>query len=247
MPKELVDFHNPYFDPLVREAHGFTNQQLGLQTSGIDQLTVIDESNIDAIKLALSKEGSIGGGFDIPSGDIVVFAEGDTLNPAGATAKLGSKLVHELTHSGTANLNQHNFYNEALAGMGEAKYLQWLAEKGRWQPPVDFILKRAGVELQLLGGFRYYEPAIVNGNSSQGLIAALGVGLGMHRNAVKVADVMAASSLRGENQFAIMHSSLDSLKPGLAKEVTTFPETTDGIIQATAAIQEVARGEGILK
>ena len=123
--------------------------------------------------------------------------------------------------------------------MGEAKYLQWLRLKDRWVPAADYVTHRAGVNFWLPGAFRYYKPspsAVKQGNSSQALVASIGVGLGMHKSGIKTADVMAASSLGGRDHIAIMKRALDSLAPGLATKVEGYPQNTDGIIQTTALV-----------
>lgn len=242
--------HNPFFDPHIEEAHNFTTTQLGLTVTSLENVSVIDPQHAQAVKEQLGIPPNEVGNFDIPTGRVVLFPKADNENPAGATIRTGSNAVHELVHSGTANPHEHLFYNEAAAGMGEAKYLQWLQAKGRWVPAADYVLNRAGVSLWLPGTFRYYNSspgAVKQGNSSQALVASIGVGLGMYKSGIKTADVMTASSLGGRGHIAIMKRALDSLEPGLATRVEDYPQNTDGIIQATALVQSIARKRGLIK
>ncbi len=242
MSRSFLPEHNPYFDPIVDEAHSFATSQLGLKVAGVEKVAVVDEAHADTVKRRLGMVTV--GRFNPGTGQIVVTAKGDTSNPNGAMARVGSQIVHELAHSGTANLSQHSFYNEAAAGIGEAKYLQWLEAQGRWMPAADLVLHRAGTALWVPGAFRYYNPGSNTdkpGNTSQALVASMGVALGLHNSGAKSADILRASSYGGTEHFRLMKRAVDSLQPGLAREVETFPQTTDGIIQATATIQEVAR------
>lgn len=238
--------HNPFFEPLIEEAHSFVTTQLGLVVTSLENITVIDPQHAPAVKRRLGIRPSEVGNFDIPTGRVVLFPNADPDNPAGATARAGSQAVHEIAHSGTANSDEHLFYNEAPAGMGEAKYLQWLQTQGRWVPAADHVLHRAGVSLWLPGTFRYYDT-VKQASSSQALVASIGVGLGMHNSGIKTADIMAVSSLGGRRHFALMRQALNSLEPGLATRVEGYPQSTDGIIQATAVIQSIARKQGLVK
>jgi hypothetical protein len=241
IPEQLKALHNPFFDEHVQRAHDFTANHLGLQTIPVEQVAIIGEKDHDHVRRLTGADESIAGGFNHQARGIVLFAKGDAANAEGATTRLESHIVHELTHSGTANLDEHTFFNEALAGMAENKYLEWLESQGRWKPAIDFTLRQAGVELFVPGSYRYYDrPSARGANSSQGLIASLGMEYGLRASGAKAADVMASSSYNGREQFKLMKNSLDTLKGGLAKEVESFPQTTDGIIQATATIQDVA-------
>jgi hypothetical protein len=182
---------------------------------------------------------NVGGGYHLPTGDIVAYASEDLDNPAGAKVKNSSLIVHELTHGGTLNKEHHLFYNEALAGLGESSYLQWLEKRGRWQQAGSFVINRAGVKLDLPGKFRYYEYASTEkSNTSQGLIAASGMELGLQSSGLETSQLFDASTLNGDKQFALMKDALDSIQPGLSQEVETFPQNTDGIIQASSVVHE---------
>lgn len=249
MPHNLHEFHNPAFDPHVVEAHSFTADNLGLNIADMQKVTIIDQSRESELRNKYELGKTQQGGFNPKTGEVLLIAQPDTDNPDGATVRLGAQAVHELTHSGTANLYEHSYFNEAIAGMGEAKYLQWLQEQGRWKPASDYIMEKAGVRIWLPGSFRYYDVPEYTGvaNTSQGLVASMGVGMGMHHDGTKVADIMRISKLGGTDQFTAMKRSIDSLQDGLSKEVESYPMSTEGIIQATAAIQDVARKRGIIK
>jgi hypothetical protein len=246
--RSFLPEHNPFFDPIVDEAHDFVTNELGLHPSGPEKVAVVNPAHVPLVRERL---GAIKmGGFNPDTGEIILIPQPDEASPKGATARLGSYMVHELVHSDTFTPGQHTFYTEAVAGIGEAKYLQWLQARGRWVPAADYVLHRAGATLLVPGAFRHYEPspgADKPANSSNGLIASIGVGLGMHNSGMKAADVMRVSSYHGTEHYDMMRQAVNSLRPGLAEEVEAYPQTTDGIIQATAAIQGVARARGLIK
>lgn len=242
----LPQYHDTTFDPLVNQAREFSAKKLGLQVGGPEKVAIVNERHAEAVKQQLGHLGmNVAGGFDPDSGNVLLAAVGDTQNPEGAFARLGSQLVHELSHGPTGNENQHPFFYEGIAGMAEANYLQWLQTKGRWNAAADFTLNRAGARVWVPGSFRYYDqgPNAAGANSSQGLIAASAINIGMLRTGMRSADVFAASTPGGTRQYDMMKHAVEAIRPGLASEVERYPRTTEGILQATAAVQKAAGPE----
>lgn len=237
--QEARKHHDPSFDDSVQRTHDFTVTHLGLHPVATDRIAVITGDDQKLVRQFTGAAPSYRGGFNKEANGIVLFPVADKANPTGATVRAESDMVHELTHSATDNQYHHIFFREALAGIGEAKFLEFIGKFGHWKPTIDFTLRRSGVELVVPGNFRYYDSSTAN--TSQGLIAGLGMAYGMRAAGTRVVDIMQGSSLNGERQYSMMKSGLNSLQKGLSKEVETFPETTDGIIQATAVIQDVAK------
>lgn len=236
--QQARQYHDPFFNEHVARAHDFATRQLGLQPATPERVVVVSGENQRRVRDITGAEPSHRGGFNQQSGGIVLFPQADSENPEGATVRAESDIVHELTHSATDNPYHHVFFREALAGMAEAKYLAYLGKHNRWRPALGFTLRRAGVELLLPGNFRYYDAP--DANTSQGLVAGLGVAYGMRASDMTVADIMNGSSYGGERQFTMMKGALNSLQKGLAKEVETLSQDTDGIVQATKIIHDAA-------
>lgn len=252
---EMKYSHDPQFTRLVEEAHRFTSEKLGLSIVPREYVGVLGTEEAEAWRGNILP-ASQGGGFDATTGKVVVLERSDPGRPKTSQATLGSHIVHELTHSGTYTEGEHAFYFEALAGIGEHKYLDWLRNNGRFEPAVSFLLQRAGVELVIPGTFRQVHATEsldlpmngpVGARSTQGLIAGLGVAHTLLASGIKSADILGASKINGTAQYEVMKNSTESLKPGLTKEIESLPQTTEGIIQATSMIQGEALKQGLFR
>ena len=240
---EVSKYHNSVFDEPRQQAHDFVTSELGLSPAPLDHIALIVPDQ--ALHLRTQYGQNWGGGYNSVSNTAVVIQEEDKDKPLTQAIKNGAANVHEITHSATINMNEHMFWNEALAGIGEYKYLDWLKLQGKYQPAAAFMLERAGVRLWVPDNWRYTHKAEAantaisgsNANTSQALLAALGVAHTLPKSGIKGTDILKVSTRGGSAQFDLMQKSVDSLKRGLAKEVETFPQTTDGIIQATSIIQ----------
>ena len=78
------------------------------------------------------------------------------------------------------------------------------------------------------------------------MIAAIGIVVSQQVSRIGVSKIMEAARPGGSAHYDLLKDSLNALRPGLAKEVANYPDTTDGIIQATAAIQDEGRRQGII-
>jgi hypothetical protein len=241
--------HNPQYDLLRQVGYDFVTKDLGLNPGPIDNIAII--TPLQALHMRAQHGETWGGGYN-PEGNnaVVVHDINEPDRPITGKTMLAARVVHEATHMATANVDEHPFYNEALPGIAEYKYLDRLRLSNRYTPATDYYLERAGVSLWIPNNWRYlHEPESKGteksgtvGKTSQGLIAALGIAYTLQKSGITSSDILAASTPRGIAQFTLMKSSLNSLKLGLSREVEGFDGTTDGIIQATSVIAiEVAK------
>jgi hypothetical protein len=248
---KIYDFHYQRFDTHRQKAHEFARDNLGLtHIIGLGRLAIIHEADAPGVAAQLNRPLWGRGEYDPRTMVAVVTAEPDVNNPVGASQALVSGAVHEYVHSGTFDkeeTGEHTFWLEGLAGMGEALYLQDLTAKGTRAAAGDGVLRRAGVELWIPGSFRYYDNHDTRtANSSQGLMAASAFAAARLQSGIGARDVLAASAPTDRTHVKLMKTSFDRMKPGLSKEIETFPQTTEGIIQATAAVHDEARKQRIL-
>lgn len=250
---DVAKYHNSQFDPIRSEAYDFTTRQLGLDTAPLDNIALIAPEQ--AIDLRNYHGETWGGGYNPDNNTAVIIQNPYYTGPSTTRTYNGAATVHEITHTGTGNVDEHRFYNEALSGVAEYKYMEWLRNDGVYRPAVDFTLKRAGVEIWVPRNMRYLDARDASGvptsgpaqgHTSQGLIAALGVAHTMPVGGLTSNQLFDVSQRNGSQQFRAMKQSLDALKPGLAREIESLPETTDGAIRATAIIQAEARKKGLL-
>lgn len=250
-PQSILPYHDSRFDFVRTRAHQFALGSLGLKHAiGPERVAIIHEDNKAAVAQKLGIAQWPGAGYEPYLKEAVVTAIPDEDNPTGTTQSLVSKTIHEITHSATADvdeLDEHTFWREALAGMGEAAYLQDLQRQQKRQAVSDFVIKRAGVDLWVPGAFRYYDSSTAPGaNSSQALVAASGFAVTQKVSGMKASTVLNASIPGDRSHYGKLKSSFEHLKPGLTKEIDSFPQTTEGIIQATAVVHDEGRKQGII-
>jgi hypothetical protein len=247
--RSVLPHHDSRLDFAAKRGHEFVTGNLGL-THAIDvgRIAIIHADDKAAVSQAIG-ETWLDGGYDPMKHEVVVTATPDNDHPQDASRSLVSKVVHEVVHSATTSMSElpeHTFWRETLAGMGEAAYLNHIRSK-RQQKVSDYVLERAGVKLWVPAAFRYYDrPASPGANSTQGLIAASAFAITQRASNMGGSRILAASTPRDRSQYKKLRSSFEALKPGLSKEIESFPQTTDGIIQATAVVQDEGRKQGII-
>lgn len=251
---ELKQYHNAAYDPLVDEAVRFSGKILGLQVVGPEKITVLSRENVLSLPAEVRKHYNFpaaSGGYDPITRDVLVLQDTHPGMPRTTRVSQGSLLVHEITHSGTADPLEHPFYTEALAGMGEAKYLEWLVKYGVYRHIGPGIVWYAGIKLWFPGELRMTHVDEV-GNAgkknytSRGLIAALGVGYGLQASGETSANVLRSSRRSLTEPYALMRQSLNALRPGLSRRIERGDGSIEGILEATAQVERAARRAGIL-
>jgi hypothetical protein len=253
---EIHQFHDTTYDPLVQEAVRFAGGELGLrQIASADDITVLRQEDTGSLPDSVQRHYGLhenGGGYDPVTGGVLVVQPTLKGMPKTTRVMQGSQIVHEVVHSGTANVDEHPYYREALAGMGEAKYMEWLATHGTHKAAASMMLKRTGVELWLPGEMRRVHAdeahrVVGKAHTTQGLVAALGVGYGLHASGGTSNAILRASRPGGNAQYDMMRRSLDTLSPGLSRQVERSDGSTAGIIESTARIEHAARRAGIVR
>lgn len=247
---ELQRYHNPEFDGPREEGWKFVTDELGLQVAPREQIALIRPEQ--AVALRERYGSTFGAGYDPVRDTAVIIQTEMPGGPITSDIRNRSAVVHELTHSGTVNMGFHHFFREGLSGMAEHLFLGKLEAAGMRQVSADFVLQRAGVELLLPASVLYLDGREAEGqstsgpaaSSSQGLVAAWGLAHTLPVAGLTSRQIFALSRHNGTEQYWALRYTLDALKLGLAAEVESLPETTDGIIQATSIIAEEARKQG---
>jgi hypothetical protein len=246
--------HDPRFDAVLDEAHTFVCE-LGLQVAPKEHIYLIDFQSTAATDIRAREGKAWRGGYYREANIAIVTQTEEGVGPITASLYNRSATIHEITHSGTDKADEYAFYAEVLPGMAECAYLLKRAEQGLYHPSSDFILERAGVEVLIPGPMRCLDAreaenvpthGPIGSHVSQGVVAALGIALSFPSSGLTANELLTISRRNKVDAYARMKGSLDSLKPGLSREVELFPETANGIIQATALIQDEARKQGLI-
>lgn len=238
--------HQPEFDRVRSAAHGFVVWNLRMRPAPIDNFAIISDDKLGDIPES-HKPMTAGGRFDVRTRTGIIVDNRTDVASLSRRTGLASKVVHEMAHSASIHRHDNLFNIEALAGMAEYKFLERLRTERAVNPAGAVTLERAGVELLIPGAFRYTHPTEDGdrkkgqpSGTSNGLIAALGVAYTLRASGMKSSEILHASSFGGTEQYGMLRDSADALRPGLAKEIDSFERSTDGIIQATAMIQQEA-------
>jgi hypothetical protein len=242
------EYHDPNFDGHVRAAQSFVTDELRLAGSvPLDKITILNENKHPEFVSKFGLPNTEVAWTFLETGDVIATASPDPQYPEGATSRLVSRTVHELVHLKTADSSEHAFYTEMLAGLGEVKYLERQRKDGRLVRATGLMLDRAGVRLWLPGEYRNYDSSSVRGaHSTQALVAASGFAVSQGASGIGLSELFSAPPHRRTDRYAVAKRSFNTLRRGLAREIETYPQTTDGIIQATALIQDEGRKKGIV-
>lgn len=246
---EIHQYHDSLYDPQVDTALDFTQNHLRLDVTPTERIAVVHPDQVPAMRRALGASDTFRGGYNPDTDEIVVLAETNdptSLYRRNADLDNTKALAHELTHSGTQRSDEHSFYTEGLAGIGEYKFLEAVRKNPEHNLEVaaDYIVRRAGVELWLPGSFRAYETTSNNANTSQAMVALRGISYGTALQRKNAVDIIKGNEAGSYEPYRQAKEALDTVKPGLSREVTRFPETTDGIVQASAMIEQEIRSQG---
>jgi hypothetical protein len=251
--RSVLPYHDQRFDFAIERASEFVERDLDLRHAhALGRSAIIDEKEQSHVAAQLGMSNwRVGGGYNPKTKEAIVVANPDNANPVGASQRLVSKTVHEFVHSATMNpdeLPEHSFWEEALAGIGEVAYLKELERNGKRRRVGDFVLHHGDTDLWVPGAFRYYENHdSTRANASQGLIAASAFAVTQQLSGIKGQDVLTASKPGARSHYDTIKESFEALKPGLSREINaSFPQTTTGIIDATAMVHDEGRRQGII-
>jgi hypothetical protein len=233
---------------MVAEAYDFVTQELGLEAMDPTYVDVVEPAREQEVKKRFDIPDNWSGFYNEEPRYALIFADDESDLPLTAQTTLGSRTVHELTHSGTKNLNAHGFYTETLAGLGELRYLDWLTNHGRHQQASDFTLHVAGVVLDVPANARYLhaseaaalptEGPTKSGFTSQGLIAIASLEPILSLGDYTTEDLLEAASEPTAMYARMMRGALAAVRPGLTREIRSFSGRVDGVYKATHALQK---------
>jgi hypothetical protein len=244
----ILSHHNRQFDFARDRAEEFVRNDLELpHARALGRLAVVHENDTSELKDYL---GDLWGGYNALTEEAIITAHPDIYHPKEASQRLVSEAVHELVHSATASLStiqdEHLFWREGMAGLGEALYLSELERQGKRAKVADFVMR--GMDLVIPGTFRYYEDNATDGsmNTSTGLVAATSFAVAQKASGETARNVLKMSQYGDAYAYAKMKGTYDRLSPGLYREVEQYPETDRGILEATAMVHDEAKRRGVI-
>jgi len=240
----ILGAHMPEYDHYIGAAQAFVADTLGMKDArSVDRVAVLSSKTAEAWGT-----GSNGGHY-LPELDVAYVFEQSSGRPKTDKLILASSLVHEIAHSATVtpeNARSENpFYHEALAGMAEYFALQNLAEAKEFEPAPDTTVSRAidGEEISIVipGSFRRVDAAEMKegqADSTQALIAAMVVGIGLKINGKSATDVLAVARRGDTAAYDAMRDALASIDPVLIEDIAQTAGSTDEIIKIAHKAQK---------
>lgn len=242
--ESILGAHMPEYDNYVGAAQAFVADKLGMKdVQSVDRLAVLSAETAEAWGVGTN------GGHYLPELDIAYVFEQSSGRPKTDKLILASSLVHELAHSATVtpeNAKSENpFYHEALAGMAEYFALQNLAEAGEFDVAPDTTVTRSingeDVSIVIPGSFRRVDAAEVKdgqADSTQALIAAMVVGMGLKINGQSAKDVLAMARRGDSAAYDAMREAVSSIDPALVEDISQTSGSTDEIIKVAQKAQK---------
>ncbi|HTE57534.1 MAG TPA: hypothetical protein VK694_02230 [Verrucomicrobiae bacterium] len=243
--ESILGAHMPAYDHYVGAARDFVADKLGMtDVSSVDRTAVLPAETAEAWGVGSS------GGHYLPELEVAYVFEQSSGRPKTDKLILASSLVHELAHSATVtpeNARSENpFYHEALAGMAEYFALQNLAEAGEFDPAPDTTVTRTvgGEDITIVvpGSFRRVDASEVKdgqADSTQALIAAMVVGMGLKINGQSAKELLGLAR-RGDNAaYDAMRNAMASIDPTLVEDILQTSGSTDEIIKVAHKAQKI--------
>lgn len=243
---EILGAHMPQYNNYVGDAHAFVGDTLGMKdVQPVSRMAVVSQESAESWK----EHGSSGGGYqpDIGAGYVIKIDSG---RPKTDGIMLSLNLVHELAHSATVTTenspSENIFYHEAIAGMAEYFAIGKLAEAGKFDIAPDTTLTRIidGKELTIVipGAFRRVDAAEASDeqvDSTQALIAAMVVGMGLKKNGESAKSILAIASRTDSTAYGAMRRAIAAIDPALLDDILQTSGTTDEIIKVAHKAQKI--------
>ncbi len=244
--ERILAVHLEKYDHVVVGAHDFVKEKLGL-------VDVLPADRTAVLPKEVAKQWGVGtaGGHYYPELDLAYVFEQDSGRPKTDALVLGVSLVHELAHSATLTadraVTEHNFYNEALAGMAEYFALENLAAAGEFTRPAATEVSRTidgkAVTITIPGDIRRVDASeVIDGqaDTTQALIAATVIGAGLKRLGITGKEILAEARRDDSAAYDTMKAAVACIDPSLKDFIAQQPQTTDGIITIAHAAQQLA-------
>ncbi len=240
----IISAHMSEYDNYVGAAQYFVGETLGMKDVQPTTRTAV-------LSTEIAESWGVGsnGGHYLPELDVAYVFEQSSGRPKTDKLILASSLVHELAHSATVTpenvLTESTFYHEAIAGMAEYFALKNLAEAGKFDPAPDTTITRIidGEEVTIVipGEFRRVDSAEVSedkADSTQALVAAMVVGIGLKVNGQSARDILAAANRNDSTAYDAMREAIVSIDPSLVDDILQTSGTTDEIIKVAHRAQQ---------
>lgn len=244
--ERILAMHLEKYDHVVAGAHDFVKDKLGM-------VDVLPADRTAVLPKEVAERWGVGtaGGHYYPELDLAYVFEQDSGRPKTDALVLGVSLVHELAHAATLTAeraaHEHNFYNEALAGMAEYFALENLAAAGEFTRPdaskVTRIIDGKELTITIPGDIRRVDASeVIDGqaDTTQALIAATVIGAGLKRLGKSGKEILAEARRDDGAAYDTMKAAVASLDPALEDFITQQPQTTEGIIRIAHAAQQLA-------
>jgi hypothetical protein len=231
------------FNDYVLASHDFVKNKLGMAD-------VSDVSRATVLPAQLVKQWGVktAGGQYLPELDLAYVFEPTDKRPKTSKLAFASSLVHELAHSASVTpenaMTEHSFYHEAVAGLAEYFAMYNLAKAGEFTQAPACTIKRLidgeDVNIAISGSFRRVDASeVVEGkaDTTQALIAAMVVGMGLKVSGGKASEILA--SMRKGDDYIALKTAVEAIEPGFTDFIAAQSGTTDGIIKLAQHAQQV--------
>jgi hypothetical protein len=247
---EFGDLHDACFDNDVLAAHRFVTGTLGLRCSDPEQVAVISPEQFPEFEKRVGPTNYEGATL---YGSRDIYVTSGTYNSAvSQRVDVRSRLVHEFMHSAvpcnqTQRRRHHPFFIEGFAGLGEQLYLGSRDGEEKQTLGTDDLQDMGdGLQLWLPG-----ECAVLRGGSgertsSNGLMAAAGLGVALKASGMCADDIFAAASRRSDKPFRLLKQATDNLFPNLTSKINWLPGNIIGIMAGTAIMQQLGRSMNLV-
>lgn len=242
--ESILENHMQEYDHFVCAAHDFVKGKLGMSdVQPLERAAVLSKD--------IAEQWGVGtnGGHYLPELGVAYVFEQETGRPKTDKLTLASSLVHELAHSATVtpeNAQSENvFYHEAIAGMAEYFALKNLSEAGEFTQAPDMVLTRnidgEDVSIIVPGDFRRVdanETTEGKADSTQALLAAMIVGMGLKITGKSASEILATASRTDTSAYDAMKEAVNSIDPSLSELIEGQEGTTDQIIKVVQKAQQ---------
>jgi len=244
--EQILSQNLEQYSPLIDAAHDFVKNQLGM-------VDVSDQSRVAVLspKIAEQWGAESQGGSYMPEIDVAVVFESTDTRPKTAKIAMASGLVHEIAHSGSVSTEnadlEHTFWHEAIAGLAEYFALDNLSSAGEFTQPPDCIVKRDidGREVSVVvpGSFRRVDASeVIEGkaDTTQALIAAMVVGIGLKINGKLASETLASTRKGDDTAYLQLREAVDAIEPGFADFIDAQPKSsTEDILKIAQRAQQI--------
>ncbi|HEX6258898.1 MAG TPA: hypothetical protein VFZ48_05460 [Candidatus Saccharimonadales bacterium] len=246
---EIKEWHNPEFDGLLREVHGFFEQRqawpLPLARAAIARSVTPEmwAQKPDLPPLQNADGSPVYEGYHAKTDQLLVIVPPQENLPRTQEVYLNALLAHGLTHSiaMSESVGANFFYDEAIAGIGEVAWLRHLQSTGIFTPANPIRVTRAGATVTVPAERRFLHgddverlpPNETRSRATHGMLASLAVELCLQEGE----DAM--DILRSAHPKADIRDILERRQKGLVDTFDQLPDDVGGIVRRLAIVQRL--------